>query len=98
MESVVAARGEVGGDIDEVANAAYLGGENDLVFAQAEVLGGLGGLECADDHGLHHYVARRLWIGLLVVLVHHAGAERLIERAPVDADAYRLLVLGGALN
>ena len=34
----------------------------------------------------------------LAVLVHHAGEQRLVERAPVDADADRLLVLDGALD
>ena len=36
--------------------------------------------------------------GRLAVLVHHAGQQRLIERAPVDADAHRLLVLDRALD
>ena len=30
--------------------------------------------------------------------VHHAGEQRLIERAPVDADADGLLILDGALD
>ena len=34
----------------------------------------------------------------LAVLVHHAGEKRLIERAPVDADADGLLVLDRALD
>ena len=31
----------------------------------------------------------------LGVLVHHLGEQRLVERAPVDADADGLLVLDG---
>ena len=37
-------------------------------------------------------------LGQLGVLVHHAGEQRLIERAPVDADADGLLILDGALD
>ena len=37
-------------------------------------------------------------LGLLAVLVHHAREQRLIERAPVDADAHRLVILDGALD
>ncbi len=36
--------------------------------------------------------------GLLAVLVHHARQQRLIERAPVDADAHRLVILDRALH
>ena len=34
-------------------------------------------------------------VGGAVVLVHHLGEQRLVERAPVDADADGLLVLDG---
>ena len=98
VQGVVAAGGEVGVDVDEVADAGDLGGEDDLVVAQAVALGGLGGVERADDHGFHHDVAGGQRARRAGVLVHHAGEQRLVERAPVDADADGLLVLDGALD
>ena len=97
-ERIVAARGELGVDVDEVADAADLGGKNDLVVAEAVALGGCGRVERAVDHGFDHHVAGGQRIGALAVLVHHAGEQRLIERAPVHADANRFLVLDGALD
>ena len=37
-------------------------------------------------------------LGELGVLIHHLGEQCLVERAPVDADAYGLLVLDGDFN
>ena len=93
VQSVVAAGGERGVDVDEVADAGDLGGEDDLVAAETVALGGRGVVERGDDHRLHHDVAGVERLGELGVLVHHAGEQRLVERAPVDADAHRLLVL-----
>ena len=42
VQGVVAAAGELGVDVDEVANAGDLGGEDDLVAAEAVALGGGG--------------------------------------------------------
>ena len=69
-----------------------------MFVAEAVVLGGLGGLKRADDHSFHHHVARGERLGELAVLVHHAREQRLIERAPVDADADGLLVFDRALD
>ena len=98
VKRVIAAGGQVGVDIDQVANAADFGGENDLVGAQSVVLGSLGGFEGTDDHGLHHHFAGGQRLRRAGVLVHHAGEEGLVERAPVDADADRFLVLDRALD
>ena len=73
VQRVVAARGEVGVDVDEVADAGDLGGEDDLVVAEAVVLGGLGGVERADDHGFHHHVAGGQRLGELGVLRPSCG-------------------------
>ena len=54
VQGVVAAGGEIGVDVDEIAHAGDLGGEDDLVLAQAVALGGLGGIERAHHHGFHH--------------------------------------------
>ena len=98
VEGVVAAGGEVGVDIDEVADAGDLGGEDDLVAAEAVAFGCGGVVERGDDHGFHHDVAGGPGGGGFGVLIHHAGEERLIERAPVDADADGLLMVDGDLN
>ena len=98
MQCVVAAGGEIGVDIDQVAYAADLGRQNDLVVAQPVTLGGFGRLKGADDHRFHHHFARGRGIGPAVVLIHHAGQQSLIERAPVHADAHRFLVLDRALH
>ena len=95
MQGVVAAAGELGVDVDEVADAGDFGGEDDLVAAEAVALGGGGVVERGDDHRLHHDVAGVEGLGELGVLVHHLGEEGLVERAPVDADADGLLMLDG---
>ena len=67
-------------------------------MAKAVVLRGGGGLEGAGDHGFDHHVAGGQRLGLFAVLVHHAREQRLIERAPVDADADGLVILDCALD
>ena len=57
VEGVIGARGKLGVDVDEVADAGDLGGEDDLVAAQAVALGGGGVVEGGDDHRFHHHVA-----------------------------------------
>ena len=79
VEGVVGAAGELGVDIDEVADAGDFGGEDDLVAAEAVALGGGGVVDGGDDHGFHHDVAGGQRVRELVVVVHHLGEERLIE-------------------
>ena len=93
VEGVVGAAGEFGVDVDQIADAGDLGGEDDLVAVEAVALGGGGVVEGGDDHGFHHDVACGQRVGEAVVVVHHLGEEGLVERAPVDADADGLLVL-----
>ena len=67
-------------------------------MAESVALGGSGGFERAGDHGFDHHVARGQRLRQLAVLVHHARQQRLIERAPVDADADWLVILDGAFD
>ena len=67
-------------------------------MAQAVALGGGGGIEGAAAHRFQHHVARGRGSAQLRVFVHHARQQRLVERAPVDADAHRLLILDRALD
>ncbi len=98
MQSVLAARGQDRVDVEQVLHAADLGAEDDLIFAQSVPFRGLGRVERADDHRFHGDVARVERFGQAAVLIHHLGEQRLVERAPVHADAYRLLVLDGDLD
>ena len=63
MQGVVAAVGELGVHVDQVADIRDLGGKDDLVFAQPVTFGGGGVVHGGDDHRLHHDVARVLGIG-----------------------------------
>ncbi len=98
VERIIAAGGEHIVDVDEVAYAGDFAADDDLVVAEAVTLGGSRGVEGAAAHGFEHDVARGRGIGELRVLVHEAGEEGLVERAPVDADADGLLILDGALD
>ena len=98
MERVVAACGEHLVDVDQVADPGNFAADDDLVVAQAVALGGGGGIEGAAAHGFEHHVPCGQGIGALRVFVHHAGQQGLVERAPVDADADRLLIFDGALD
>ena len=98
MERVVAARGEQPVDVDQVAHAADLGADDDPVVAQAGLLGELGRAQRALEHRLDHHVARVARLGQAGVLVHQLGQDGLVERAPVDPDADRLVVVDGDLD
>ena len=98
MQRIVAAAGEHLIDVDEVANTGNLAADDDLVVAEAVTLGSGGGVECRAAHGFEHHVARGCGVGTPRVFVHEASQQRLVERAPVDADAHRLVVLDRALN
>ena len=98
MQGVVGAAREFRVDIHEIANARHLGRQDDLVAAQSIALGGFGVIECRHNHRFHHHVACITRFRELRVGVHHLGQQRLVERAPVHADADGLLVLHGALH
>src|SRR6185437_15495905 len=98
VQGVVAAGGKIGIDIDEVADAGDFGRQDDLVVPQTILFSGSGGVQGADDHGFYHDVAGRAGGGGFRVLVHHAGEQGLVQRAPVDADADGFLVFHRALD
>ena len=54
------------------------------------------------ERRLHHRLPGdgpgRARFGQVVVLVHQPGQEFLVERAPIDADAHRLVVADGGLD
>ena len=95
MKRIVALGGELAIDHNEILHAAHLGAEDDFVAAEPVAFSGLGGQETAGDDGVHgnfHGVER---LRQERIFVHHAREQRTIERAPVDADAHRAIVLNG---
>src|SRR6185369_5770846 len=98
MQRVLAARSQNAIDIDEVLNSADFCADDDLIGTEAVLFCELGGAQCAQHHGFHHYVASFQRLRTLCVLVHHVCEKSLVERSPVHADANRLLVLDGALD
>ena len=98
MDRVVGAAAELLVDRDQVLHRRHLGREDDAVARQADLLGARG----REQRRLHHRLARdraRLHrVVRLGVLVHQVGQQFLIERAPVGADAHRLVVLDRHLD
>ena len=62
-------------------------------MAEPGRLGQLRGTHGGLDHRIDHHVAGLARLGQLRVHVHEVGQERLVERAPVDPDADRLVVV-----
>jgi hypothetical protein len=90
MQRVLAARGEVAIDSDQVLHSADLARDHDTVATEAEFHRALRGVERRHDQRLAHDFVRVERLLALRVLVHHAGQQILIEAAPVHADAHRL--------
>ena len=63
-----------------------------LSRADAVALGGARRFDGADHDRVERHVAGVFRFGGARVFVHHAREQRLVERAPVDADAHRLVV------
>ena len=98
MQRVVGATRQVDIDGDQVLHRRDLGGEDDPVAREADLLRPLGG----EERRLHHRLARDgAHVGRVRqpgILVHEMGQQLLVERAPVDADPDRLAVADGGLD
>src|SRR5690606_32429542 len=95
VQRVVAARGEVAIDGDEILHVADLARQDDGIAAQAEFLGAARIADGRDHQRVAHYRLGFPGLGAAAVLVHLARHQFVIEAAPVDADAYRLVVAAG---
>jgi hypothetical protein len=93
MQGVVAAAGQVGIDGDQVLHLADLGRQHDLVAAHAKVFCAFRRQERGLDNRFTHNGVCRDGGSALCVLVHQLCQKLLIERAPVDADPHRFVVL-----
>ena len=98
VQRVVAARGEPAIDVDEILHAGDLRRNDDLVVPKPDLLGELRGAKRAGEHRLDVDVLRVERLGAARVLVHHLREQILVERAPVHADAHRLVVVDGDLD
>ena len=92
VQRIVAARGEPAVHVHQVLDAGDLGGEDDAVVRQPAPLGQRRGAQRALDHRVHRDVAGVPRGRLPGVRVHQLGEQRLVERAPVHADAHGLPV------
>src|SRR5690606_38470305 len=95
MQGIVAAGGQVTIHGDKILHVADLARQDDGVAAQPEFFGA----PCIADgrhyQGVAHYRLRFPGLRALAVLVHFARHEFVVEAAPVDADAHRLVVPAG---
>ena len=99
MDRVVRAARDLAVDRDEVLHRRDLGREDDPVLGQAESPRRARPRSSADCT-IASRITARASIGRaeLRVLVHQVGEERLVERAPVRADAHGLAVADRLLD
>ena len=98
MQRVVAAARQFGIDRDQVLHRRDFGRQDDAVLGQADLLGARRRQQRRLHHRLVHHRARVRRLRRLGVLVHQPRQQFLIERAPVDADAHRLVVFDRHLD
>ena len=98
MQGIVARSGQILIHRDQVLHPAHLAREDDLVAAEAELLRLVRRLQRRGDHRAAHHHVGVFRLRQTRVVVHHAHRQRLVEAAPVHADAYRLVVPAGHLD
>ena len=98
MERIVRAPGEFGIDGDEILHRRDLGGKDDAAAGQADLLRQRRRHEGRADERLARHGPRLGGLGQSGVLVHEGGEELLVQRAPVGADAHRLVVAHRGLD
>ncbi len=98
VQRVIAACSHQFINFDQVAHAAHLGAEDDLVVAQPVAFGSARGVDRAHQHRFDHHVPCIRRLGPFGILVHHPRQQSLVQRTPVHADPYRLLVFYRALD
>ncbi len=93
MERVVRASAEIEIDRNEILHRRHLGGQNDAVATEPDLLGALSREQGRLHHRFARHRARVDRIGRARILVHQVRQQLLVERAPIGADAHRLVVL-----
>ena len=92
MQRIVAAPRQFAVDADQILHRRYFGREDDFRARQADLFRALGRQQRRLHHGLARHVARVDRMVRPRVLVHQMGEQFLVERAPIGADAHRLVV------
>ena len=99
MQCIVAARRQHAIDGDQVLDFRTLGRDHDPVAAKPSSSARAADSNARLDDRFMHHVARILRRRRGGVLIHQIGSsKRLVERAPIDADAHRPVVLDRDLN
>ena len=98
MDGVVGAAAEILVDADQILHRRNFRREDDLRAVEPDLLRARGGEQRRLDHRLAHHGARFERRRRLGVLVHQMREQFLVERAPVGADAHRLVVLDRGLD
>ena len=91
VQGVAAARRQHRVDGDQVLHGADLGRDDDLVGAHPQLPRALGREDAGQHDRLVHDGAGILGRRRVRVLVHQAGQQLLVEAAPVDPNAHRLV-------
>ena len=97
MQRLLGLAREVAIDGDEVTRAGDLAGDDDLILAQARLERKLGRVHRGDHHALVQDLLGGPPETAVGVLLHLRHDELLVERAAIDADAHRLVVIDGDL-
>ena len=98
MERIVASCRKTSITFHEVRHDGNFCTDNDLVVREPHLFGQCRRTERALQHGVHVdilRITRRVGAG---VSVHHLREQVLVERAPVHADAHRLVVIDRRLH
>ena len=98
MQWIVATAGQFGIDRHHVLHVRHLGRQHDAVARQADAFGLLRTLDGGSDQRLTHHGLGIPRVGAFRVGVHQPGQHGLVQRAPVHADAHRLVILAGRLD
>src|SRR3989442_3172534 len=93
MQRLVGLPREVAINRNQVARTRDFARDDDLVLPQPRLDRQLGGLHRRDHHALVEDVLRRPPERAIGVLLHLRDDELLVQRAAVDADAYRPVVI-----
>ena len=98
MQRVIAARRQLAVDRDQVLHPTHLHRQDDAVVIQADGLGLACAVERGANHRFVHHRRRRFWRRQAGVLVHQSPRQFLIQTAPVDPNAHRLVIPTGDFN
>ena len=95
MQRVIAATGEFAIDRHHILNIRYLGREDDGIASKTKRFGLTGAVDGRGDQRFAHHLHGIEGLGARGIFVHQPGQQGLIETAPVDADANRLVMHRG---